>query len=217
MTTKIINELDKIIRQVTIIDILMDHIHNTYLEEKWEFTLRTYNNLLNEVNEYKTSSLNNTLKNYIINDYETLSQMIEEYKEDIYDLFNPNLFLLIDNLNISSLKELSSFQKELHNKEFNSYIYYTLNNSINITKEMLSTLKTKLIETLSENDLKYLNLDLIDSILNKNTINIDTYIMICQIYKKTIKYLKEDIKINQNYKIILFNSIIMLAGEKNVQ
>ena len=94
MINKIINESEKITRQVLILDILMGHIKNTYLEEKWVFTLNTYNNLKNEIIEIKENQNNQLIKNYLINDYETLNQMINEFKEDIYDLFNPSLFHL---------------------------------------------------------------------------------------------------------------------------
>ena len=212
MINLIIKEEEKITRQVLILDILMDHIKNTYLQEKWIFTLKTYNNLKNEIKELNNNQDNQLLKNYLINDYETLNQMISEFKEDIYDLFNPSLFLLIDSLNNQLLNELSIYQKNITN--YNSYIY---NIPIEKTKHQVLLLKNKLIETLSENDKKYLNFNMIDDILNKEIINIETYIMICQIYKKTIKYLKEDITINEYYKEIIFNSIIILSGEKNVQ
>lgn len=212
MINLIIKEEEKITRQVLILDILMDHIKNTYLQEKWIFTLKTYNNLKNEIKELNNNQDNQLLKNYLINDYETLNQMISEFKEDIYDLFNPSLFLLIDSLNNQLLNELSIYQKNITN--YNSYIY---NIPIEKTKHQVLLLKNKLIETLSENDKKYLNFNMIDDILNKDIINIETYIMICQIYKKTIKYLKEDITINEYYKEIIFNSIIILSGEKNVQ
>jgi hypothetical protein len=212
MINLIIKEEEKITRQVLILDILMDHIKNTYLQEKWIFTLKTYNNLKNEIKELNNNQDNQLLKNYLINDYETLNQMISEFKEDIYDLFNPSLFLLIDSLNNQLLNELSIYQKNITN--YNSYIY---NIPIEKTKHQVLLLKNKLIETLSEHDKKYLNFNMIDDILNKDIINIETYIMICQIYKKTIKYLKEDITINEYYKEIIFNSIIILSGEKNVQ
>lgn len=212
MINLIIKEEEKITRQVLILDILMGHIKNTYLQEKWIFTLKTYNNLKNEIKELNNNQDNQLLKNYLINDYETLNQMISEFKEDIYDLFNPSLFLLIDSLNNQLLNELSIYQKNITN--YNSYIH---NIPIEKTKHQVLLLKNKLIETLSENDKKYLNFNMIDDILNKDIINIETYIMICQIYKKTIKYLKEDITINEYYKEIIFNSIIILSGEKNVQ
>ena len=121
MINLIIKEEEKITRQVLILDILMDHIKNTYLQEKWIFTLKTYNNLKNEIKELNNNQDNQLLKNYLINDYETLNQMISEFKEDIYDLFNPSLFLLIDSLNNQLLKELSIYQKNITN--YNSYIY----------------------------------------------------------------------------------------------
>lgn len=212
MINIIINEEEKITRQVLILDILMDHIKNNYLEEKWVFTLNTYNNLKNEINEVKEKQNDQLIKNYLINDYETLNQMINEFKEDIYDLFNPSLFILIDSLNNKMLQELSTYQKNITNS--NSYIY---NIPVEKTKHQLFILKNTLLETLSDMYKKYLNFNIIDEILNKDVINTETYIMICQIYKKTIKYLKEDIKINEYYKEIIFNSIIILSGEKNVQ
>lgn len=216
MINKIINEFKKITKEIYQLDILMDHIKNNYLEEKWVFTLRTYHNLETEINNYLNPLLSkNVNPNYIINDYETLTQMILEYKEDIYHLFNPSLFLLIDGLNNNLLKELSIIQKQIlkEYKSFKMYSYYIYKNPI---KNVLIQLKNELEQLEDINIKKYINFDKINSLILYDEYNLDIYITICQLFTKTIKYVQNHSELEDIYKQIRFNTIMITSGDINV-
>lgn len=216
MINQIIKEINKTTKDVYKLDILMDHIINTYLIDKWAFTIRTYFNLSDEINQYlDINTKDNVNVNFIINDNETLSQMINEFKEDIYDLFNPNLILLIDGMTNEQLIELSSVQKEVKNKylSFNMYSHNILND-ISTIKEYLSMLKEELNKLSDNNSIYYCNL--IDKLYEVNEYNIDMYMNLYQLFNKTNKLFKENIKLNHIYKEIRFNMIMILAGDKNV-
>lgn len=216
MINQIIKEINKTTKDVYKLDILMDHIINTYLIDKWAFTIRTYFNLSDEINQYlDINTKDNVNVNFIINDNETLSQMINEFKEDIYDLFNPNLILLIDGMTNEQLIELSSVQKEVKNKylSFNMYSHNILND-ISRIKQYLSMLKEELNKLSDNNSIYYCNL--IDKLYEVNEYNIDMYMNLYQLFNKTNKLFKENIKLNHIYKEIRFNMIMILAGDKNV-
>lgn len=216
MINKIINEFKKITKEVYQLDILMDHIKNNYLEEKWVFTLRTYHNLETEINNYLNPLLSKNVNlNYIINDYETLTQMILEYKEDIYHLFNPNLFLLIDGLNNNLLKELSIIQKQILNeyKSFKMYSCYIYKNPI---KNVLIQLKNELEQLEDINIKKYINFDKIKNLILYDEYNLDIYITIYQLFTKTIKYVQNNNELEDIYKQIRFNTIMITSGDINV-
>lgn len=216
MINQIIKEINKTTKDVYKLDILMDHIINTYLIDKWAFTLRTYFNLSDEINQYlDINTKHNVNINFIINDSETLSQMINEFKEDIYDLFNPNLILLIDGMTNDQLIELSSVQKEVKNKylSFNMYSHNILSD-ISRIKQNLSMLKEELNKLNDANSLYYCNL--INKLDEINEYNIDMYMNLYQLFNKTNKLFKENIKLNHIYKEIRFNMIMILAGDKNV-
>lgn len=216
MINQIIKEINKTTKDVYKLDILMGHIINTYLIDKWAFTIRTYFNLSDEINQYlDINTKHNVNVNFIINDSETLSQMINEFKEDIYDLFNPNLILLIDGMTNDQLIELSSVQKEVKNKylSFNMYSHNILSD-ISRIKQYLSMLKEELNKLSDNNSIYYCNL--IDKLYEVNEYNIDMYMNLYQLFNKTNKLFKENIKLNHIYKEIRFNMIMILAGDKNV-
>lgn len=76
MIDSILQNLTKIKKDVIYIDILMNHIVNLMLKEKWQFTRNTYHNLEENVNKYQNGDKTSIIQNYIMNDYETLLQMI---------------------------------------------------------------------------------------------------------------------------------------------
>ncbi len=218
MINKIINELEKITKDVYRIDILMDHITNSYLEDKWIFTMKTYNNLKKEIENYQNPTLNATVNpNFIINDYETLTQMISEYKEDIYTLFKPNLFILIDGLNNEKLLELSNTQKEVKQKysSFKIYEDYIVSCS-HFVRNYLIILKKELEEINDELEKKYIPFDNIKKCIYTNEYNKDIYININQIFTKMNKYYKQNEELIKISKEIRFNTIMMIAGDVNV-
>ena len=53
MIDSILQNLTKIKKDVIYIDILMNHIVNLMLKEKWQFTRNTYHNLEENVNKYQ--------------------------------------------------------------------------------------------------------------------------------------------------------------------
>lgn len=104
MLNKIISTIPKITHQVYFLDIIINHVKNIEQKKKWEFTFKTFNNLLESIDLYNSGNHTSVILNYIINDYETLSKMIDEFKEDIYHKVNPQCFMLLDKLSIDEFK-----------------------------------------------------------------------------------------------------------------
>ena len=113
MIDSILQNLTKIKKDVIYIDILMNHIVNLMLKEKWQFTRNTYHNLEENVNKYQNGDKTSIIQNYIMNDYETLLQMIYEFKEDLYPIFDSALFLLLDSFTEDELENLQKRTKKL--------------------------------------------------------------------------------------------------------
>ena len=120
MVDSILQNFTKTKRDVIYMDILMNHIVNQMLKEKWQFTRNTYDNLEENLNKYQHGDKTSLTKNYIINDNETLLQMIYEFKEDLYPIFDSNLFLLLDSFTEIELEKL---QKRIKNL-FSTYHHF---------------------------------------------------------------------------------------------
>lgn len=217
MIDQIISEQNKITKDVFIIDILIEHIINQELNDKWKFTLQTYQNLKNEIALYQNKEQINEY--YIINDYETLKQLLNEFKEDIYNLFPHNLFFLIDGLNNESLEQLSQFQKQVKSNysSFNNYIDNLLNQTITF-KHQLIALDQFLNQIEDQNEKKYIPFENIKSLIyaKESQVTKEVYFTINQIFTKMYRYFKNNQELVRMYQDIRFNTIIMTAGEKNV-
>lgn len=218
MLNKIVANINKTSRDVLLIDVLMNHIFNQMLKDKWVFTMNTYHNLLENINLVKDGNSDNIVRNYIINDYETLSQMLQEFKEDIYPVFNSQIFMLLDSFTYQELLELVRYQRNILSK-FHSYstcIQNILSSDIYDIREFSKKLSEDSIIDIAENDLKFIPLNQLNEIIKTSYLSISQYIYIYQIFTKTLKYFKDKTKYLTQYNKFRFNTLIMMMGDKNV-
>lgn len=218
MVDSILQNFTKTKRDVIYMDILMNHIVNQMLKEKWQFTRNTYDNLEENLNKYQYGDKTSLTKNYIINDNETLLQMIYEFKEDLYPIFDSNLFLLLDSF---AEIELEKLQKRIKNL-FSTYHHFPVLQEVLLQDEtpkikiFLKNLIYFLNQHLSSQDLKFIPFENIYSLIELEQFTKDDYLKTYQITTKALKYLKDKTLFKEEYLQIRFNVFIMLAGEKDV-
>lgn len=218
MINKIVTNINKTKRDVFLIDVLMNQIHNQMLQDKWIFTMNTYHNLLDNIDLFLNQNVEQIIKNFIVNDYETLSQMIDEFKEDIYPYFNSQIFMLLDSLNNDELLEMSIHQKNIFNcgYSYSNCIKQILVNDIENIKAFSKDLYHFSLNNIVENDLKFIPLNQLKEISNTTFLSIDQYIYIYQVFNKTLKYIIDKSEFINQYNKIKYNALIMMIGDINV-
>ncbi len=218
MVDQIINNIDKTCKDVAIMDILNNHIQNAMLKDKWAFSLNTYNNLINSITSLQQGDTNPIIKNYIINDYETLSQMIREFKEDLYPYFDSNVIVLLDSLSKKELMLFQSFEKDILNKyhHFHDYLEILYLNALDDVKPFINKLITQLKKQLSSNELKFIPFASLEMFLKLDKLDQNLYLQLYQLITKVIKYLNDKDEFTKMALESKFNVIIIIAGEKNV-
>lgn len=219
MLNKIITTMPKIIHQVLVIDSLMQHVNDNELKLKWQFSLNTYDNLLKNVNLYKESSnIDKITINYIINDYETLTQMIDEFKEDIYDKVNPQVFMLLDRMTFEEVNLYKIYTSnicekyESFNKYITKYLLYELEDIKSYTKKIINYLDFN-IELKENKNIPYTKLN---NILKLHILEKASLIQIYNIFTSTIKHLDNIDIIKDDYQKLKFDTLITMIGDINV-
>lgn len=218
MVEKIINSLSKISHTTLKMDILMEHIIDPLLNDKWAFTLNTYDNLVDSIRKYQDGNLDSIIKNYIVNDYETLTQMIDEFKEDIYPLFDVQATILLDTFSVDELKELLKVQNNVI-KNYHSFSVYIQENLATSKIEVMAyikTLLTNIYDLVNPNDIKFLPLDQLENMTTLYYINQEVYLNIYKMLTKTLKYISQKEEYIDTYNKIKYNVAIILMGDKHV-
>ncbi len=218
MLNQIIQKIPKIKKDVISMDIMMNHVNNTQLKEKWQFTYHTYEEVLKNIALYQKGTHDQTIQNYIINDYETLSQMIYEFKEDLYPIFDYNLFLLLDSFHDDELSTFQIFEKKLFEKhtEFVQIEKVFLTNA----KDSFGPLFKKLIEVLQAtctvNEMKFIPFSKLETLSMKESFTKEDFLQAYQATSTSLKYVKDKNLFYQSFLKMRFMMFILLAGEKNV-
>lgn len=217
MLNKIISTISKTTHQVYFLDTIMHHVKNLVLKEKWAFTFRTYNNLVDSINIYKSDNQSAVIVNYIINDYETLYKMIDEFKEDIYNKLNPQIFMLLDKFSVEDFISLKEYEKsvlekyETFSKYIGKYLLYEL--------EDLKMLAKKVINVIDENEElktnKLIPYDKLHNILKLHILDTSTLIKIYNIFTSTMKIIEEEC-LKEDYQKLKFDTVIALIGDIDV-
>lgn len=216
MLNKIISTIPKITHQVYFLDIIINHVKNIEQKKKWEFTFKTFNNLLESIDLYNSGNHTSVILNYIINDYETLSKMIDEFKEDIYDKVNPQCFMLLDKLSIDEFKSLKAYENdilakyELFSKYTTKYLLYELEDIKSFGKKVIGFIEQEQI--IINKNLPY---DKLANILKLHILDINTLIKIYNIFTTSMKNLDSDI-FNDEYQKLKFDTIIAVIGDIDV-
>lgn len=216
MLNKIISTIPKITHQVYFLDIIINHVKNIEQKKKWEFTFKTFNNLLESIDLYNSGNHTSVILNYIINDYETLSKMIDEFKEDIYHKVNPQCFMLLDKLSIDEFKSLKAYENnildkyELFSKYTTKYLLYELEDIKSFGKKVIGFIEQEQI--IINKNLPYNKLA---NILKLHILDINTLIKIYNIFTTSMKNLDSDI-FNDEYQKLKFDTIIAVIGDIDV-
>lgn len=219
MIDSILQNLTKIKKDVIYIDILMNHIVNLMLKEKWQFTRNTYHNLEENVNKYQNGDKTSIIQNYIMNDYETLLQMIYEFKEDLYPIFDSTLFLLLDSFTEDELENLQKRTKKLFSTSphFSDLQESLLKDESPKIKIFLNNLIHLLNHHVSSQDVKFIPFEMMHSLIALEQFTKEDYLKAYQITTKALKYLQDKTVVKEEYLQMRLNVFIMLAGEKDVE
>lgn len=219
MIEQIIASLNQTTKDVLRLDILMNHTINDELHAKWDFTLNTYHNLLDSIDKYLNGRKEPIIKNYLINDNETLLQMIKEFKEDLYPFFDPNAFVLLDSLNQKELVAFQNFEKQLISKDqsFTPYLEALEQTDVLHLHHLIKEVTEKLETSLLPNEKHLIPFSSLEQIINIDTYKLEDYPKIYQLLNKCIKYLHDKTLFYDDMLEFKFIIIIIFLGVKNVR